>query len=180
MSEGGYYLRLVRLGWFLRASAKAFAPSSPIRLPHILRAEARLQIISRESLVFCSWPWFDRHSAGRCVCSVPGAAAWRATPTPAPEEGEESEASRAEGKWASCTVRGRGSPPNARRAARWSLSSRPPQACNRQGIPVRSSQKGRPAEGWAPSSCSAPGRDERRSQKQGPAASQGQEARSEA
>jgi len=24
------YLRLVKLGWFLRASAKAFAPSSPI------------------------------------------------------------------------------------------------------------------------------------------------------
>lgn len=31
------YLRLVRLGWFFRASANASAPSSPIELPHILQ-----------------------------------------------------------------------------------------------------------------------------------------------
>lgn len=39
--QAASYLRLVKLGWFLRASAKALAPSSPMVLPHILRAEAR-------------------------------------------------------------------------------------------------------------------------------------------
>lgn len=31
------YLRLVRLGWFFRASANASAPSSPMLFPHILQ-----------------------------------------------------------------------------------------------------------------------------------------------
>lgn len=35
--RGCHHLRLVRLGWFLSASAKAWAPSSPILLPHILQ-----------------------------------------------------------------------------------------------------------------------------------------------
>lgn len=37
--RGCSHLRLVKLGWFLSASAKATAPSSPILLPHILRAD---------------------------------------------------------------------------------------------------------------------------------------------
>lgn len=42
-----FYLTFVNLGWFLRASANAFAPSSPTWLPHILvkRGEHEVSVV---------------------------------------------------------------------------------------------------------------------------------------
>lgn len=68
------YLRLVRLGWFLRASAKAMAPSSPILLPHILRAEARRRGELALTPCFLPGPVLAVSSlAGRGLGFVPGA-----------------------------------------------------------------------------------------------------------